>query len=199
MLRSSVRIPRIAVAIGVCLVATGLAGPADATTMPYMTLPKLVDQSELIVRGTVADQRSFVDSDSGRITTHTSVDVEKVYAGSLDRDRVIVEKWGGRVGDRALSIPGSASYETGEQVLLFLEFNNGADDFPAYVVAGTQAKFHIADTDEGERISRSVSGVEFLDSDTPRGNLEQPVAFSSFESRLVSLIYTLKQGATGEN
>ncbi len=190
-------ITRTTLVVGLLLVCAGLAAPAGATTMPYTTLPELVDRSELIVRGTVAGQHSFVDENSGRITTHTAIEVATTYFGDETIGELNVEQWGGTVDGRTLEIPGNAEFERGERVVLFLEFADGPERRPMYLVAMAQAKFHVESGEDGPQISRSPD-VEYVDRDVRSGRLEAPISLASFESRLQSLIYARKKGGDDE-
>lgn len=171
----------------VLVVTVGSVSTAAATTMPYTTLPELVEISDVVVRGTVVGEETFVSDRTGRITTHTRVAVETTYAGEVRRNPIVVEQWGGTVDGRTLEIPGNAHYREGEDVILFLEFDREDRSNPLYLVAMTQAKFHVESTDDGPMVSRSTSGVEMV-GDAGSGDLEQPTPLEAFVTRIASLV-----------
>ncbi len=189
--------PAVLVA-GLLIALCGFPASGGATTMPYTTLPELVEASDLIVRGVVTDTRSFVDPETERITTRATIDDEVVYLGDLGRDTFEVEQWGGRVDGRTLRIPGNARWEVGQEVVVFLEYHDGPERFPAFLVAMTQAKFDIDYDGDDPTIRRSRSGVEFVDPGEAPGKLEEPTSLESFVSRLESLIYAHHEGNAGD-
>lgn len=91
-----------------------------ATVVPGLSFEQLTDESEMVISGDVV--RSWSDWDSAHkfIWTHHEISVSGAHKGALART-VVVSEPGGVVGDRAMSIAGTVSYERGENVVVFLE------------------------------------------------------------------------------
>lgn len=107
------------------VVAMGTSAPsADATVLRDLRLPDLVTQADLIVTGTVLEQRSVRPVAGGHIWTDVRVQVDSVVKGEA-RGEVVVRQQGGRVGDEARFVPGNARFEKGERVVLFLLAHEG--------------------------------------------------------------------------
>ena len=96
-----------------------LAGAlAHATLVPRMTLEQAVDDSELIVQGTVVRTWSAWGDKRQFIWTHYELKVSDALKGLATRNIVISEP-GGTVGDTGMQIAGAPRYSVGEEVVLF--------------------------------------------------------------------------------
>jgi hypothetical protein len=104
-----------------CLITTGflLAVGAVATSVVQLSLEELIDQSNLIVSGRIT--RSWTDWDAQHqyIWTHYEISVSNTHKGQPG-STVIISEPGGIIGDRGMTIAGTVSYLTGENVLVFL-------------------------------------------------------------------------------
>ena len=144
----------------------------DSGTSPLLvglSFEELVDQSDWIVIGTVMGQESKWNADHTNIHTLVTISVEewlkgKPFTTSKDgkyssnplscqiSDRLVVTTLGGSVGDIAQHVEDVPQFETGEQVLLFL--NLGLGNVVA-VVGGIQGEFTITN---GNAVPATLSG-----------------------------------------
>ena len=96
-----------------------LAGAlAHATLVPRMTLEQAVDDSELIVQGTVVRTWSAWGDKRQFIWTHYELKVSDALKGLATRS-IVVSEPGGTVGDTGMQIAGAPRYSVGEEVVLF--------------------------------------------------------------------------------
>ena len=91
---------------------------AHSTLVPRMTLEQAVDDSALIVQGTVVRTWSAWGDKRQFIWTHYEFIVSDALKGLATRNIVISEP-GGIVGDTGMQIAGSPRYSVGEEVVLF--------------------------------------------------------------------------------
>ena len=92
---------------------------AQATLVPRMTLEQAVDDSALIVQGTVVRTWSAWGDGRQFIWTHYELRVSDALKGLASRNIVISEP-GGTVGDTGMQIAGAPRYSVGEEVVLFV-------------------------------------------------------------------------------
>lgn len=90
-----------------------------ATLVPRMSVEQMIDDSELIVHGTVLRSWSGWDRARQFIWTHYELQVSDMIKG-LPSARLVVSEPGGIVGETAMQIAGAPRYEVGEEVVLFL-------------------------------------------------------------------------------
>ncbi len=91
---------------------------AHATLVPRMTLEQAVDDSVLIVQGTVVRTWSAWGDKRQFIWTHYELKVSDALKGLAARNIVISEP-GGTVGNTGMQIAGAPRYSVGEEVVLF--------------------------------------------------------------------------------
>lgn len=97
----------------------GLPAGAHATTFVLMDEGDLAARSVAAVLGTVSAVRSD-SAANGAIVTAVVIDPEQVVLGALPPGAVTLRERGGTVGRRTERIFGSAQYQIGERVLVFL-------------------------------------------------------------------------------
>ena len=96
-----------------------LAGAlAHATLVPRMTLEQAVDDSVLIVQGTVVRTWSAWGDKRQFIWTHYELKVSDALKG-LATPNIIISEPGGTVGNTGMQIAGAPRYSVGEEVVLF--------------------------------------------------------------------------------
>lgn len=143
------------------LISGVLGAPMLATTIVAPTDGQLVDESSVIVSGSVLSSET-IDRD-GELFTDTRVQVDSTLRGSADRI-VIVRHPGGRTESRVRVVFGAPEFVPGERVLLFL--NPAADRL--YTTNGLFiGKFSERKTKDGGRVwyrSNEASGTTLLDS-----------------------------------
>lgn len=111
---------RIQALVGTCLLLAGLAHEAHATQVNALSLERLGQEAELVVRGEVTAVRSYWNDDQTRIMTEASVEVAETFKGRAPGD-VRVIQMGGVVDGVRMTVHGALSWTEGEEVVLFLE------------------------------------------------------------------------------
>jgi hypothetical protein len=149
---------RVTYLLGV--VAICCAGAVQATEIVPLSTAQLGERSTTVVRGEVADVRSFWNARRTKIFTEVVIDVAEAYKGAAG-GQVRLLQLGGTVDGVRVTVHGALQWTTGEEVLLFLEPYQG----DAYHVAGfSQGKFQVERDDRTGRayVSRpALAGVEF--------------------------------------
>jgi hypothetical protein len=113
--------------------------PAQAVHFRPLSIEELAGQAELVVRGVVL-RRSCQTDEAGRIFTRVELQVHEVWKGRFDRDRLTLVHGGGVLGDRRAVVTGQAEYTVGEEVVVFLVFNQRGE---AVTLGLRQGKFHV--------------------------------------------------------
>lgn len=133
--------------------------PAQATTYGHvLPMPELLDRSEMVVRGVVADTTAEVGED-GLIWTHVTLDVDETLSHS-NQAEVTFRLPGGTVGDLTLSVPGAPVFSEGQDVMVFLDgdrlkgFGQGA-----FLIEEGQAWRGLGNELEAEPVRRPVQHV----------------------------------------
>ena len=128
------------------LLALLLALPAAATSLLRAEVPELSRKADAVVQGTVRRVQSRWAAGGRRIVTDVEIQVSDVLKGSPGRT-VLVTQPGGRVGDIGQRVSGLASFDEGEEVVVFLQ-RRGPD---AYSVRGmAQGKFRVQRSPDGK-------------------------------------------------
>ena len=134
--------------------AIGLAAAgARATTFVLMDEGALAARSDAAVLGTVLSVHSDLTR-GGAVTTTVAIDTEQVVLGSLPSGPVMLHEHGGSVGPRVERIFGSARYEVGEHVLVFVSRDRAG---ALHTTGMAMGKFRVdADVSGEPRIERSM-------------------------------------------
>jgi len=100
---------------------------AQATTIDSVDVTWLREHSELVVRGQVEGVEVLERGPDGRAGIHTAARVRVVETLS-GHPSTFVTVWvpGGRLGRRARVVHGQATFEAGEEVVVFLHRHSGA-------------------------------------------------------------------------
>jgi len=100
----------------------GLMPVAGSAMIIQMSLPELVSQSDVIVRGEVTTTECrWVHCPYGRIiVTDVTVAVGEPLMGSLDQPEVVIEVPGGVVGDLGLRVADAPQFTVNEEIMAFL-------------------------------------------------------------------------------
>jgi hypothetical protein len=171
------------------LVALALAtASAHATVSVPLTLRQLATESDAVVHGRVLAQESTWDVTSGKIYTHSRVQVVRSLLGKVSDPEIMVRQLGGQVGKVAMQLSGNASLKVGEEVVLFLS----RDASYHYVVGLAQGKFAVNVDEQGRKVlTRDLSGLSFATWDArgrmhigKRWELERPLTFAQLEAEL---------------
>jgi hypothetical protein len=129
-----------------------LAAPAGAATFVAMSVEEVTRSSHAVVRGVVVARESRLTAD-GRIVTEVEIAVSSAWKGETGSAvRVIVP--GGSLGWIALSVDAAATFEDGEEVVVFLSRQG-----PGWSVSGhALGKFAV----EGQEARSSVGRARVL-------------------------------------
>jgi len=103
-----------------------LASAAQASQFRAFGRDAQVRGSDLIAIGRVVSVRSDWDERHSAIHTDAEIAIDEVWKGDPQGDRIVVRSLGGRVGNVALEVDGSAEFTIGEHVLVFLRAADGA-------------------------------------------------------------------------
>jgi hypothetical protein len=146
---------KMAIVLLVTVLHAGTATTASATTLERMSVAKMRQHAQLVVRAQCPT--NSVVWDSGEIWTFTSFEVEDSWKGALTgaAQQVTVRLRGGSVGNLTSTVSGVPRFRPGEKVILFLQ-PTARGDFS--IVSWVQGTF---------RIHRDVrSGQEVVVQDT---------------------------------
>lgn len=181
-----------AILLAVALIWTSNAA---ATVMRYADMARLIEISDVIVHGTIAEQNTFFDKDRGHIVTNTTLNIKHAFLGDVTHS-VRFQQWGGTFEDKTAYIPGDAHFEKDEEVILFLRRGFDGDN-KLYLSALSQAKYKVHRNDDGKTIiSRDLSDLSFVfpEDARPVRALDEAVSGElSFYATLESLIAGIKQ------
>lgn len=117
-----------------CAALVALAmGTADATTVKAFDTPSLVRASDLVVRARVGRSHSFWNTPRTRIYTESRLRPIDVLFDAVAARRaptsqsgaITVRQLGGRIADTWMTVPGTAQFEEGDEVVVFLRRHDG--------------------------------------------------------------------------
>jgi hypothetical protein len=136
-------------------------GGAQATTLPYKGLDKLVAEADGIVLATVRQVQSVQDADKD-ISTFVTFDHVKMLGGRHAASTLVLQLRGGHVGNESLRVDGAPQFKADERVLMFVQ-GNGRDLVP--LVGWNQGLFRLVNDREGalrvaDAAGRPVIGLE---------------------------------------
>ena len=149
---------KVATAAIFLLVVSGLAG---ATTLVKMGFADLARDAKQVVVGTVIGIDGEWDDSLTFIRSNVTLSVERSFRGDA-ADTIVVRTPGGRIGGAEQIALGTATFEIGERVLVFL---TTWEDGAAKVLGYVQGKSSIEFDERGElRLRDGVAGGRSLDS-----------------------------------
>lgn len=146
---------RLAVLAAALLISTS----ALATVVLALTMEELTARAPLVVHATA--QRSLVawDEPHAKIWTWTELVVKETLKGT-PTETVLVKQPGGVVGEVGQQVSGVATFEPGEEVVLFLE--PAPDEPGAFVPVSMSASKVTLEERFGARVAkRDLSGLAF--------------------------------------
>src|SRR5512133_537351 len=124
-------------------VLLALAAPAGAAIFAAMSVEEMARSSDAVVRGLVISREARLTSDQ-RIVTEVEIAVASAWKGEPEGIvRVVVP--GGSLGWIALAVDAAATFEDGEEVVVFLARNGrgysvAGHALGKYAVAGEEAR-----------------------------------------------------------
>lgn len=181
------------VVLGLLISLGVLVSSASATVMKHADLPRLVEISDIIVQGKVTEKDTYFDDDQQRVVTDVTVEVERNYHGA-EGDKVVFQQWRGEYDGEFHAIPGDASFEKGEEVVVFL---HTGDDGDVALSALGQSKYEVLRNADQTLVTRNLSSMAFLlekaDGTEEIGHMpDDKHGLESFSAELEALIAGIK-------
>ena len=102
------------------LAALLMARAAVASIGLPLTRDALIAQSEVVVIGRVIAIASAIDPGANEVYTYVTVQPSEILKGLSGNGPLVVKQLGGIVGSRGVYVPGQATFNVGEETLLFL-------------------------------------------------------------------------------
>ena len=179
--------------VGISLCATA----AMATTVRAFDTRGLVVASDRIVRAQVIESKSFWSRGRTRVYTDTVFRVRAAYyerqAESTQRpsarDELVVRQLGGTMDGARMTVPGTTSFQRGDDVVLFLRCHSGFHT----LVGMAQGVVRIQRTPNGLTASSDLEGAHLIQDasetlGTPDIQGSEPVFWTPYRTRLTHLI-----------
>ncbi len=158
------RVVKLAAVAAVVLGASsfGLA-PARSSTVLRFGNRQLTERAEVVVHGRCVEKRAAFTADD-RIYTEYRFAVDEVIKGEVGTTIHTFRQWGGVVGDRGMLIAGAASFDIGEEVVVFCDAPDDVHGL-AFTIGLAQGKYTVSqDRATGERwVHRDLAGLNILD------------------------------------
>jgi hypothetical protein len=133
-----------------------VVSPVWASTLVKTNLDTLSASSDVVVRGKVKKMQSRWAKSGGRIVTEIEVEVTEALKGQPAKI-IVIRQPGGVVGDIGQKVLGLASFEQGEDVVVFLAQRPGN----AFDVNGSaQGKFRLKSSEDGKKLLAVPDGLE---------------------------------------
>jgi hypothetical protein len=178
-----------AVAALVLPAALLLPAVSEATMVHALTIDDLTVRATDIVEGTVIEQTS---RQAGRfVVTDVVVRVDVCHKGECSASEVIVQVFGGLLGDYVVSAAGAATYDVGEQVLLFLEpvaAVEGVGELRLRTPGLALGKFRIALAGDLPAVERNLHGLELLGPARTEAEAESHFTLADLRARIATLL-----------
>jgi len=155
--RSFARLHALLLAVALLAVAV----PAHATTVLAVPVPELAKGSPVVVRGVVESRKTAWDAAHLNIETRTTVRVTRRFKGEAPA-HVVVSQVGGELDGKGQYVPGDATFDVNEDVVLFLE----ARPDGTFVLTGmAMSKFRVVEKAGGTVLTRELGGLAFAGRD----------------------------------
>jgi hypothetical protein len=151
----------------------------DAVVIKLFSCTYLASKSDIVIVGRVKTLVSMKVNRGSSINTYATLKIIELYKGHTFDSCIVVELLGGEIENEKMIVPGEASLEKNEEVVLFLRKTNKANTY-FRVFALAQGKYKIIARDiEGDHlISRSLTGVVY----SSIGKYENPSRLSSLKT-----------------
>jgi hypothetical protein len=167
--------------------------PAQGTILVSLTTQQLTDQADLVIQGSVLEQR--IVTLEGRLWTDTSMRVTEALKGAASPGQIlIIRQPGGETPTLGMRVAGAAQFQPGERALVFLQ--RVGDHF--IPVGMTQGKYQIYRTAQGAlRVRREAAGATLAHFDSA-GSVRFEHTLQENDLQLERLLSTIRgRGARG--
>jgi len=156
------KLSRILIIMFLSLVLVYLPASVAKALMIQLSLEELTEEADSVIIGTVLDSQSYWNNDRNSIYTTVTVTLDNHLKGNPLPDLVSVIVPGGKIDDVMQIVSDTPFFETGEEVLLFLE------DLPQQIYPRTifQLKTHsVFGNFQGKKeiINNKVDGIPVED------------------------------------
>jgi hypothetical protein len=125
-----------------------------ADSGPRWTDRDLAVLVDYIAVGRVVASESAIDPATGGIYTYVTFDVSELLKGTLPSRRIVLKQLGGRVNGLGLLVGGQATFEPGEDAIVFLEVR--PRDLTLYTAALWQGKWTVGTDASGRLLARRI-------------------------------------------
>jgi MYXO-CTERM domain-containing protein len=162
---------------------------ARATMVHALTLEDLTVRATDIIEGTVVDRTSR--QAGGYVVTDVEIRVDVCHKGGCASETVLVQVFGGVLGGYVVSAAGAATYELGEQVLVFLEpvaSARGAGGERLRTPGLALGKFRLALAGDLPVAERHLGGLELLGPSRIEAGRESHWPLAELRSRIAALL-----------
>ena len=147
------------IAAAVLCAALLYSGSARATSMRKLSLGELAKDSKSVVHAKVTKSESRWDGKE--IYTYTTLSVISSLKGARKGETIVVRQLGGTVGTIASIVPGMPSFESGEEVFVFLTRNDKSGH--PWVNGFQQGQFTVSEATRGKKsVSRDTSDLNLI-------------------------------------
>lgn len=167
-------------ALAALIVASAL--PAGASTFLAMSPAELTSQSDAVVTGEVIQVESFRDTTGRTVVTQAMIQVDDVVVGDAPTV-VMVETFGGTVGDYTVVAHGFPQFDQGDRLLVFLDQQ---EDGTARVVGYRLGQYRVITNRFGEDIAVPTleKNVRLLTPEGAAAERPRPVKLEVFKREL---------------
>jgi hypothetical protein len=168
---------------------------AEATLLVSRSLEQQIRAADRILKGRVLRQRAFIYEGNGHIYTDVHLAVSEALKGHAP-PVLVIRQLGGVVGERETRIAGSARFQVGEEVVVFLEVER-AKGF-LFVQDYAAGKYSLYEHNGESFLRRDLEGLAFYrHSSDAKARIqhpqlsEAPLALSTLRERIHALKDTL--------
>ena len=109
--------------------------PEAEASFKKMSTVDMVDEADIIVRGTVVETWTEV-GEHGRIWTRAQIDIIENYKGAGESASIVVDQLGGEYAGVRMHVDSAAQFSHGEEVVLFLDELQSGKLCPLSMFAG---------------------------------------------------------------
>jgi hypothetical protein len=180
------------------VIATLIAGAASlsATTVIPPTFEQLVDQAEIIFRGTVTkvDPQWVGEGAQRHIVSYITFNVKEALKGTPGKSYTL-RTFGGTVDGETMIIGDAPNFNVGDDDVLFVE-NNGTQVVP--LVGIMHGQFHVRKDASGQELvttneDQPVHDVTRLGRETTAAETGSAMSLGAFKSAIQSRLNTTHQ------